>query len=83
MGISKKTFDCCVKIETSEYFKHEVHQSTMTERQCRDFNTFMHSFKNLRKLQMTHYEYAVDRWDDNSERVNVNVKEDTNGNLIR
>lgn len=34
-------FDCCVKLETNEYFPHGHHTDKMNSKMCKAFNEFM------------------------------------------
>ena len=80
-GTRGKKFDCCVKLETNEFFPHGKHKSLMNKDMMKAFDTFMRQpSRNIH--YRNNYEAAVNLWNDNNSNSYVQLKEDENGNVI-
>lgn len=73
-----RLFETCVQLETNTYFLHGHIQQTLTRKQCRDFNAFMHEEINTRTFNGTMYEFAVFMWNCNNSNTNIEVQYDEN-----
>ena len=74
-------FDCCVKLETNEYFPHGHYIDKMNGKMCRAFNAFMRQPCRSPKYK-NNYELAVEMWNMNNSKSYVQITEDENGNTI-
>lgn len=74
-------FDCCVKLETNEYFFHGHHTDRMNSKMCKAFAEFMEQPCRSPKYK-NNYELAVEMWNLNNSDTYVQIKEDSNGNII-
>lgn len=74
-------FDCCVKLETNEYFFHGHHTDRMNSKMCKAFAEFMEQPCRSPKYK-NNYELAVEMWNLNNSDTYDQIKEDSNGNII-
>lgn len=74
-------FDCCVKLETNEYFPHGHHIDKMNKKMCKAFNDFMRQPCRSPKYK-NNYELAVEMWNLNNSSSYVQITEDEEGNTI-
>ena len=77
-----KEFDCCVKLETNEYFVHGKHLDTFNSKQCKLFDNFMKQPCRSPKYR-NNYEFAVEMWNANNSNSYVQIIEDELGNIIQ
>lgn len=75
-------FETCVELERNRYFLHGNIQDTLSQKECKAFNRFMHEEMHSRTFNGTMYEFAVDMWNKNNSHVNIDVKYDTNDKPI-
>ena len=76
-----RDFDCCVRLDTNQYFKHGIYRDEFNSSGCKAFNKFMHSpYKDDRYQNF--YEFAVSMWDANNSNVSVEIKKDADGKVI-
>lgn len=74
-------FDCCVKLETNEYFIHGGHDDVLDRNDRNRLYAFMlEPHRNVH--YRNNYEYAVNLWNDNNSSSYVQIKEDEEGNII-
>lgn len=74
-------FDCCVKLETNEYFNHGGHEDILSRHDRNNLYDFMlQPHRNVH--YRNNYEYAVNLWNDNNSSSYVQINEDNNGNII-
>lgn len=74
-------FDCCIKLETNEYFPHGHHTSKMNGAMRKAFANFMEQPCRSPKYK-NNYELAVEMWNLNNSSAYVQIREDENGNII-
>lgn len=81
VGTNGRKFDCCVQLETNKYFSHGKHTSVMNEKLCKDFAEFMEQPCRNPKYK-NNYELAVDMWNLNNSSSYVQIRGDSDGNII-
>lgn len=74
-------FDCCVKLETNEYFFHGHHTDRMNAKMCKAFAEFMEQPCRSPKYK-NNYELAVEMWNLNNSDSYVQIRENENGEII-
>ena len=74
-------FDCCVRLDKPEYFKHGHHDDTLNSRQRKAFYEFMCSYVEDDEL-MTNYQFSVMSWNKNNSDTKIKIPRDENGNVI-
>ena len=79
--IVSPTFDCCVRLDKPEYFKHGHHTETLNSRQRKAFYEFMCSSAEDDEL-MTNYQFAVMSWNSNNSDTKIKIPRDENGKVI-
>jgi len=64
-----KIFDCCIKIETAEYFHHNRHNDVLNSKERKDLMALLQS--KSKRFNMTNWEYLLKLWNDNNSDVEV------------
>ena len=76
-----QNFETCVQLKTNKYFLHGPYTDRLNSKQRKAFAEFMTS-PSRNKRYSTHYEYAVDMWNDNNSSIILELNKDINGNII-
>lgn len=74
-------FDCCVRLDKPDYFKHGHHTDTLNARQRKEFYEFMCSYVEDEEL-MTNYQFAVMSWNKNNSDTKIRIPRDAAGRVI-
>ena len=74
-------FDCCVRLDKPEYFKHGHHTDTLNSRQRKAFYEFMCSTQEEGDT-LTNYEFAVRNWNTNNSETKIKIPRDDTGRII-
>ena len=74
-------FDCCVKLETPEYFDHGHHQDHLNTSERHKLNEFMNS-KCKDSRYENNYDLAVSMWNLNNSDKTVQLERYDDGRII-
>lgn len=80
-GTNGQEFNCCVQLETNKYFQHGIHQDVLNSKGRKLLNDFMRQPCRNPKFK-NNYEFAVDMWNANNSSTYVQIREDSQGNII-
>ena len=74
-------FDCCVRLDMNQYFKHGRHRDEFNSNGCKAFDKFMRSQCRDERFQ-NYYEFAVSMWNANNSHIYIDIKKDGDGKVI-
>lgn len=81
VGTEGDKFDCCIRLDKAEYFKHGSHQDKLNSKQRKSIALFMRS-KIDEDADITNYEFAVRSWNTNNPDRKLTLKRDENKNIL-
>lgn len=76
-----KVFDCCVRLDTNQYFSHGRHKDRMNAKECREFDEFMRAPSAIPNFS-TNYECAVNMWNLNNSKTRIDLQYNEKGEII-